>query len=102
MWYRGLKIILQIFSVYFVIVGTWNLANATVGTQTIAGIDDIGKKEKNRKPWSYLFPLRKINSLSSDFGRAYVLGKQFRWSLVWLISGIILQFISQLLPTDIS
>jgi hypothetical protein len=102
-----LKMILQIVGFYFVLIGTWRLANATTHNPSLPEAFEYKKTEENYNPLRDLISLshilawiyRTIISFkhSGWFGGAIILHKQFNWGLLWLLLGVILQFIAGLM-----
>lgn len=104
-----LKLFLQIMGVYFVIVGTWRLATSTIRKPIGIDIKEIEHRVKEMKynplcdlvcphkiaiwMWSTICTFNK----RGEFTDAGIMHKRFNWGLLWLLFGIILQFISQMI-----
>jgi len=99
-----LKISLQILGFYLVFVGTWRLANST--THSPVGTELLINREKEEK-YNPLLDLLAIHKIIKWFfltivsfnkpGRftgVAILHKRFNWGLLWLLFGIVLQFIA--------
>ena len=91
-------IILRILGFYLIVIGTWRLATATRETPIGEGLFP-----KKYKPWKDLFSPHKViiwmcKTLVSfnkpDFTSAVIFHKKFNWGLMWLLVGIIVQFVS--------
>lgn len=96
-------IILQILGFYLIFIGTWRLATAT--TKAPIGADLFSQKDEEQayKPWKDLYSFFKViiwiyKTLASfnkpDFTSAVILHKKFNWGLMWLLVGIMVQFVS--------
>lgn len=97
------KIYFQITSFYLVFIGTWRLASATKR----APMGDLGQyqeeEEKYKPLWDLFFPhkiviwmFRTLASFNKpgSFAKAVIMHKKFNWGLLWLMLGIIIQFLS--------
>jgi len=93
------KTILHVAGFYFVILGTWRLANATTASPSIAEI----LQEKYSPLRDLISPhqifgwlIKTIRSFKQPgwLGNAVILQKQFNYGLLWLFIGLFLQFLT--------
>lgn len=101
-----IRITLGIASFYLILVGTWRVANATADAPIGPNLSKYEQKEKEYNPLSDLIAVREIGSWflrtirrskrSGSFASAVVLHRHFNWGLIWLLSGLTLQFFLQL------
>lgn len=97
-------IIIQILGFYLIFIGTWRLATATRKAPIGADVYSQKDEEQAYKPWKDLCSPHKVilwmcKTLASfnkpgDYTDAVILHKKFNWGLMWLLAGIIVQFIS--------
>ena len=97
-------IILQILGFYLIFIGTWRLATATMKAPIGADLFSQKDEEQAYKPWKDLFSPHKVilwmhETLASfnkpgNFTSAVILHKKFNWGLMWLLAGIVIQFVS--------
>lgn len=99
---KNVKGILIVLGFYFVFIGTWRLANST--TDSVGKVYFNKATEDNYNPIYDLFKLHEIIKwlfkTIRSFGKpgfvtgAVILNKRFNWGLLWLLLGIIFQFIA--------
>jgi hypothetical protein len=102
-----LKIALHIAGFYFIFIGTWRLANAT--TRSPVGIL-LGQYEEEARTYNPSIDLVSIHRVllwifkelttfkkPGGFSTATIHHKQFTWGLLWLLVGLILQFLGPLI-----
>lgn len=99
-----MSITIHILGFYLIFVGTWRLATATTAAQIGAGLFDEKDKEQAYKPWKDICSPHTViiwicKTLASfnkpgNYTSAVILQKKFNWGLIWLLTGIIIQFVS--------
>ena len=94
--------ILEVIAVYLALVGTWEIAQATVARGLLPEVMQKKESEKTYKPLSALNPLNKktmltwwFNWKSEERGIAdiQILKKRFSWGLRYLMLSIVLMYI---------
>jgi len=99
-----LTIFLKIAGFYLVVVGTWRLANATKRVPVGA---DLWRRQEEAKDYNPLKDLISMKELlfwfcktvrtfnkPGDFATAVLMQKEFNWGLIWLLLGLLMQFLS--------
>jgi len=99
-----MTIMIHILGFYLIFIGTWRLATATIKHPIGADLFRQEDEEQAYKPWKDLFSPHKViiwmyRTLASfnkpgNFTDAVILHKKFNWGLMWLLAGIIIQFIN--------
>jgi hypothetical protein len=101
---KTLYYILEAAITYLALIGTWEIARATVARGTISNVQMNSEAEQQYKPLSALNPLCLFKMLrwwfewkSEERGIAdsVILKKRFSWGLRYLILSIILIYILQ-------
>ena len=103
-----LRIIIHIIGFYLVLIGTWRLANATVKVPIGNEMFLYKEQEEDYNPLRdlvcphdvFAWMLRTIVSFNKPgrFTGSAILHKKFSWGLMWLLFGILIQFIAGLVP----
>lgn len=93
---------LEFFITYIAVMGTWEIAQATVARGTISNVLGNNESEKNYKPLSAVNPLNVIKMCtwwteweSDEHGTEdlIILKKRFSWGLRYLIASIVLNYL---------
>jgi hypothetical protein len=102
--YLVLNIILKFIGFYLVIIGTWRLANATKRAPIGA---DLWKRQEEARNYSplqdlispmevllWFFKTVKSFNKPGSFTTAVLMQKEFNWGLIWLLLGLLMQFLT--------
>jgi len=91
---------------YLSVIGTWRLATAT-RAKPVGDFLGPTEMEKNYRPLKdlyaighvikWIFDLIKSYNSEGGFTDGVILHKQFNWGLLWLITGICIQYLAGLL-----
>ena len=98
--------ILSFIGFYFIVIGTWRLANATQPAP-VGGPWQQTEEDRTYKPFRDIFSPhlvvlwigRTIKTFKENgsLNSAVILQRQFSWGLLWLLLGIVIQYVSSIL-----
>ena len=103
--------VLNLIGVYLAVIGAWRLATATQ-RKPVGNFNDKIEEENAYKPltdliaphkvvvWAY----RTLRSFSQNgqMTDSVILHKQFNWGMLWLLLGMLVQYISGFFPAYVS
>ena len=102
-----MTIIIDFLGFYLIFIGTWRLATATKSAPTGTEVFDLRDEEIAYNPLMDLISPRKVivwiyRTLKSfsrpgHYTNAVICHKQFNWGLIWLLLGILVQFVCGLM-----
>ena len=99
--------LIYILGFYLILIGTWRLATATTSAPVGTKLFDLSDEERVYKPLTDLFSPHKVliwiyQTLRSfrrpgHYTNAVICHKKFNWGLLWLLLGIVVQFVCGLM-----
>lgn len=97
--------ILDFIGFYLVVIGTWRLANATK-KKPVGNFIQAITNEESYKPYKDLYSphkvivwlIKTVREFRTDgqMTDAVILQKKFNWGLLWLLLGVVIQYIAGL------
>ena len=95
--------VIHILGFYLVFIGTWRLATATTSHPIGAEVSNLKDAEEAYNPLTDLISPHKVimwicRTLKSFkkpgcYTKAVICHKKFNWGLIWLLLGIVVQFV---------